>query len=1001
MKKFLILAAALATTVASWSALPILVGHRGSSYGVENSVESFTNGAKLGYKYLETDFKVTKDKQLVCTHDDDISRLGGSSLTIAGSTLAELQAVPFTQTRNGVTYTGRLCSAQEYLDVCKEQGVRPLIELKWATGINSNDCSNIPMLIDFIERNGFRNTCIILTSMKPCLEYIRKNYPDIELQFLTGQYWANHFDWCVEQKIDVDIQAGYFDASTVKKFHDAGLKVNMWTTNTQDGYKQYGNWGCDFITTDNLDGNNLPELDSKITFPENFTDFPENTGKVKGFYNPEKVLDAELPAQLKDITISKAVMGNGVWYVLGTDKDYMQHIYKINAVTGEHVETLNLDLIDGSIGDIAVTADGHLLGCTRATVPFEASEDAALKFYTWTDGAGSPQLFFAVNHASNVLGNWTSADCGKVMTVSGKLNDMMVYVSTISASGSTYRIAGLTVKNGVVNEDSSFYCFSNDYTKTAWGNFSMTVTPRSRENILINSTVMQPVEYTFNWAVTRNPMTEFARPAQGLLPDLATGISYLRQGPKVYALIPACSNSGSDYTATIYDITDGLDQAIPASAALHEGLTKAAGYNNTAFSRDGEKVYAHLFTNEGMATFLLDTQDPTEEKQDVALQFTLDWIKSDVTENKPEHLDGTNAQQGTAVNGTFYIHDRVDKKIYVFTEDGLQGTLEGSTGYGCARDDAGNIIIRSDTQTGTEHSFIIYPAGATPANPGTPVSFSVTVPLSGQTNFINASGDLLGSGGNIYLYPSGQSAVNIIAVSAGKVLSVTKSEDLMMAGTTAGYVAPINNNSLCWLYQVRGVGIYKYDSGSSTAISTDRASTTPPARNSTGGMAYFSILGNTILVHNSGANYRGGFTVRNLSTNEVIKTIEPIGNIGYATGGNYSTFNWLIPEKVDDNTYRLYQYCPSGGIAMYTLRNTAAGVDNISTDDSQAQTMRVSCTDGVLSVSGVAVEQVSVYSIAGVLVASGNGPHTNVSSLPSGIYIAKVNNSLSAKFHKN
>lgn len=186
MKKLLSFALAAMVCAGAW-AKPIFVGHRGSDIGLENSVESFTNGAKRGYQLLETDWKLTADKQFVCSHDDDTKRLGGT-LTLASSTLAELQSEELKQTRSGVVYTGRLCSAKEYLDVCREYNVRPLIELKWTTGINSNDQSNIPLLISFIEEQGFRKNCIILTSMKPCLEYIRKNYPDIELQFLTGQY---------------------------------------------------------------------------------------------------------------------------------------------------------------------------------------------------------------------------------------------------------------------------------------------------------------------------------------------------------------------------------------------------------------------------------------------------------------------------------------------------------------------------------------------------------------------------------------------------------------------------------------------------------------------------------------------------------------------------------------------------------------------------------------------------------------------------------------------
>lgn len=228
---------------------PILVGHRGSLYGVENTAEAFKNGAKLGYEYLETDFRVTADTLFVCSHDEKTERLGGN-LTIAEATLAQLQSEPLKQTRGGVEYTGHLCSGQEYIDICKEFGVRPLIELKWSTGINRNDCSNIPRLIEFLDKNDVRDQVIILTSMKECLEFIRKNYPDIELQFLTGQYWPNHFDWCVENRMDVDIQKTHFDADAVKKFHDAGLKVNMWTSNSAEEYEQHKEMGVDMFTTD-------------------------------------------------------------------------------------------------------------------------------------------------------------------------------------------------------------------------------------------------------------------------------------------------------------------------------------------------------------------------------------------------------------------------------------------------------------------------------------------------------------------------------------------------------------------------------------------------------------------------------------------------------------------------------------------------------------------------------------------------------------------------------
>ncbi len=252
MKRILSITSIILTCLIAYAQKPMFVGHRGSIWGVENTIESFTNGAKNGYQYLECDVKVSADTVFVLSHDNTTERLGGK-LTVAESTLEQLKSETYTQTRKGVTYTGKICTLAEYLDICTRYDVRPVIELKWATGVNNNDCSNIPLLIELIRSKGFISKCIILTSMKNCLEYIRSNYPTVTLQFLTGKHWANHFDWCVEHKMDVDIQVTHFDKSTVDKFHEAGLKVNVWTINDKDVSDKHIDYGCEFITTDYLE----------------------------------------------------------------------------------------------------------------------------------------------------------------------------------------------------------------------------------------------------------------------------------------------------------------------------------------------------------------------------------------------------------------------------------------------------------------------------------------------------------------------------------------------------------------------------------------------------------------------------------------------------------------------------------------------------------------------------------------------------------------------------
>ncbi|MDO4319901.1 MAG: glycerophosphodiester phosphodiesterase family protein [Bacteroidales bacterium] len=251
MKTLLALFVSAATVIAACAAKPVVVGHRGSDIGVESTVEALEAGALRGYPLLESDVKVAADGTFVLCHDDSTTRFGGRR-AVASSTIAELQSDTMRQVRWGRSYEGRMATLGDMLDVCRRHGCRPLIELKWATGINSRDTSGIPALIAFIDSAGMRDRCIILTSMKPCLEYIRANYPDVETQLLVQTLVDENFDWCVEHNMGIDMHHSVCTPERVGRFHAAGLPVNVWTVNDPADFARLAAMGCDYITTDSL-----------------------------------------------------------------------------------------------------------------------------------------------------------------------------------------------------------------------------------------------------------------------------------------------------------------------------------------------------------------------------------------------------------------------------------------------------------------------------------------------------------------------------------------------------------------------------------------------------------------------------------------------------------------------------------------------------------------------------------------------------------------------------
>ena len=260
MKRIFTLLCIACLFVQAYAWRPQFAGHRGSYRGVENTEEAFLNGLNYyGYSGLECDIKVTSDKQCVCWHDDDLSRVG-HSVTIANTNLAALQELTLTQTRSGNTYTGKICTADRYLEICKENNAFAIIELKWASGINNNDMSNFYVLYNLIKKHGMEDKVYILTSMQKSLEYVRTNYPMLKCQFLCYEVTDARYEWCKSWGIDPSVQTGGLSKAMARKCHDAGMEVACWTVNSLASYQQHGELGCTTMTCDYLLPAEMPDL---------------------------------------------------------------------------------------------------------------------------------------------------------------------------------------------------------------------------------------------------------------------------------------------------------------------------------------------------------------------------------------------------------------------------------------------------------------------------------------------------------------------------------------------------------------------------------------------------------------------------------------------------------------------------------------------------------------------------------------------------------------------
>ena len=237
----------------------LIVGHRGSQWGVENTRAAFINGANAGAWALECDIRVTADGTFVISHDNTYKRLGGPESKIADMTTEAVLSTRLTSKRHGITYAGTPCTLGEFLDICNEYKVIPVVEIKVCTNIHSNtDAENepvfdgIPALINLIDQKGLTDKVVIISFMPGVVEFIHRHYPDIKVQVLAGDSdgtimeWV---EWCKQYNMDLDVVHTIVTKEAVDAMHDAGLKVNVWTVDRVEDFERVKAMGVDYITT--------------------------------------------------------------------------------------------------------------------------------------------------------------------------------------------------------------------------------------------------------------------------------------------------------------------------------------------------------------------------------------------------------------------------------------------------------------------------------------------------------------------------------------------------------------------------------------------------------------------------------------------------------------------------------------------------------------------------------------------------------------------------------
>ena len=223
---------------------PKFIAHKGfSSAHPGNTEAAFRAAAEMGFYGIETDIRKTLDGYFVCNHDATVLYADGTERKISTTKRANLLARPIkNETTSGDAY---LCTFETYLHACKDGGKVAVIELKDFT-----DEYDARTILGIVDAEYDRKKVMFISFSYTSLLSVKKVDPSIELQYLSQTEGDRNMEYCFRDNISIDVKQTILTEEMVQTYHEAGLKVNVWTVNEGTDLQRAEELGVDYITTD-------------------------------------------------------------------------------------------------------------------------------------------------------------------------------------------------------------------------------------------------------------------------------------------------------------------------------------------------------------------------------------------------------------------------------------------------------------------------------------------------------------------------------------------------------------------------------------------------------------------------------------------------------------------------------------------------------------------------------------------------------------------------------
>ena len=249
MRRFLLLLLVATSVVASAQEVICHRGYWDAEGSAQNSLRSLVKADSIGAWGSEFDVWMTADGVLVVNHD----------ATFEGVTIetAKWKQLKDMRLKNGEP----LPTLEQMLECGKSLKTRLIVEMKPHTK-KDHELEAACKIVKMVKKMGLEDRVEYITFSYQGMKNLKELAPEgTPVYYLNGELSPTQLDELGVAGIDYSIRVMREHPQWIDEAHSLGMKVNVWTVNSDRDMQWCINYGVDFITT------NAPERLQQLLRP--------------------------------------------------------------------------------------------------------------------------------------------------------------------------------------------------------------------------------------------------------------------------------------------------------------------------------------------------------------------------------------------------------------------------------------------------------------------------------------------------------------------------------------------------------------------------------------------------------------------------------------------------------------------------------------------------------------------------------------------------------------